>query len=216
MLHVVNIPDPEERLRLAQKLAFSVLHLHGAGWLPTSLSTDNICFLHPEIKDRTDIPDLSSYLPGYYESPTNTPVTGDVSSAKLILYIPKLESARSRSRRLFDMTGLGTILLAIGIWKQSSVILEEFEKALPPTKPCNGSYPPPPKWKDASVQKSWLEGLQVLCDVEEELGTIYRDIVVTCLSGDFGVRGIDLRNEKLEEAFSKLVAEGLDSILSSS
>lgn len=131
-----------------------------------------------------------------------------------MLHIPQLDSARSRSRRLFDMVGFGIILLAIGIWKQPSTILAEFKKALPQEIYGPGTYMPTRRWVSAPVQKYWLEGLKVLCDVENELGDRYRDIVVTCLLGDFGERGYDPKNERLVEAFSTLVAEPLDSILS--
>lgn len=112
------------------------------------------------------------------------------------------------------MVGLGTVLLAIGIWKQPSAILEEFKKALPPTKHCHGIQFDT-RWADVPAQKYWFEELKVICDVEKELGDKYRDIVVTCLLGDFGGGGFDPKNERLAEAFSKLVAERLDSILSS-
>lgn len=131
-----------------------------------------------------------------------------------MLHIPQLHSARSRSRRLFDMVGFGIILLAIGIWKQPSTILAEFKKALPQKIYSPGTPTPAQRWMSAAVQKYWLEKLKVLCDVENELGDRYRDVVVTCLLGDFYERGYDPKNERLVEAFSTLVAEPLDSILS--
>jgi len=117
-------PTLHQRVKIAQKLARSLMYLHAVNWLHKGLRSTNILFAAPG----TDPSNL--YISGLeYARPdevglTNTAPVEDLSWGEYSH--PGYLGTQNRQkgyRKTYDIYSLGIILLEIGHWKPAEVIL---------------------------------------------------------------------------------------------
>ena len=117
-------PSLNERLRIAQALAETVLQLHTSGWLHKGIRPDNILFMGAQIAK-------GPYLAGYdYARPSNAVTETVPSQPDNDLYRHPLAQgpARSGFRMSFDLFAIGCVLLEIALWTNLKDILHSLQQ----------------------------------------------------------------------------------------
>ncbi len=118
-------PFLEDRYRLAQTLAVSLLEFHTVDWLHKSLSAHNVIFFNNEPKvgqkNLNSIKALEApYIIGFSRSRPNEPAaytTGpEISSESRIYQHPQYAERKHSYLPEFDYYSLGLIMLEIGLW----------------------------------------------------------------------------------------------------
>lgn len=122
-------PSLNERLKIAQALAETVLQLHTSGWLHKGIRPDNILFVDAEGQGWEAQTAKGPYLAGYeYARPSNA-VTETVPSQPdndLYRHPSAQGPARSGFRMSFDLFATGCVLLEIALWANLKDILESL------------------------------------------------------------------------------------------
>ena len=129
-------PSLNERLKIAQALAETVLQLHTSGWLHKGIRPDNILFVDADGQGWEAQNAKGPYLAGYeYARPSNA-VTETVPSQPdndLYRHPSAQGPARSGFRMSFDLFAVGCVLLEIALWAK----LEDILQSLPPQSADN-------------------------------------------------------------------------------
>ena len=165
-------PSLGSRFRLAQKLATAVLEFHKVAWLHKSISSLNIAFVYP--KDSSWRHSIGApYLLGFSNSRPDEeePFSNWLNEHNRALIESQhpeylKHKGKVRYRPEFDYFSLGMVLLEIGHWKPLDKIITI----------THGS----PEDLLNHLRQEKVPGLGFA------MGTIYRDVVDTCLKGDFG------------------------------
>lgn len=162
-----STPSLDERFRLAEYLAKSLLLFHSSGWVHKSIRSSNIVFFHCAVNNRPLYG--NPYIVGFdYARPDNPNAQSIERSAgnnteNEIYRHPDLQKANPRRfTAADDIFGLGLVLLEIGLWKRlrnvgSGKGTEFLDKCITETDKLN------PK-----------------------VGTTYANVVKLCLSGSLG------------------------------
>ena len=160
------------RFRLAQNLAKTVLEFHKVAWLHKSVSSLNIAFVYPKGSSWGKCVDRP-YLLGFSNSRPEgeDPYSSwlyETNRALMDSQHPEYlkHKGKLRYRPEFDYFSLGMVLLEIGHWKPLNKIIAKI----------SGS---PGEVLDHLRQKQVPE-------LGFTMGTIYRDVVDACLSGELG------------------------------
>jgi serine/threonine protein kinase len=180
-----------QRFHLARRLALSLLEFHKSGWLQKELSSFNIAFVYPKGTSwRNGINE--PYFLGFSNSRPNQPsaytefMDRNNEVEKKDFQHPEYLKGRGmiRYRDEFDYYSLGLVLFEIGLWKSLNTITKS-----------DGS----PEDMLARLKSQHIERLG------ENMGAIYRDVVLACLNGGFGESG-----EACMGNFARLVIKPLE------
>ena len=187
--------DPIHQLLLAKKLTQAVLQFHSTAWLRDIWNLSDVASFGPNAQLSNDtltnlhlISDIGQ-LPMH--SRADTPVNEKPSPASAIT---AEEADIVHGIRNLTIFSLGRALLQIGCWTS----LESLKQA---------------RWQhldDPHLIKT--ARLAARSRMSKELGPRYRDIVLRCLSNNFGF-GDDLKNAELQTAVKRQVMLELENII---
>jgi hypothetical protein len=196
------IPALGERFDLAKTLASALALFHASKWLHKGLKSDNILFFrlnNQPTKSPTAI--TSPYIAGFDvarpDGPTDQsgPLSRTLDSDDNLYRHPDVRGPlkKRRYRKDHDIYSLGVLLYEIGFW--SSV-----EKRIKPIVP--------PKSAPGEFREKLIESCG---ELEWTMGKKYKEVVVRCLEGDFGITSEGDKNDdggKLLRVFwSKVIRE---------
>jgi len=195
----------QNRIELAKALATTLLHLHSVQWVHKSLNPDNVLIFGLKNPDGTiEFNWNRPYLVGFDASRSNRAVTDNKSpnlrwENRVYLHPERQKEEHARFRKLFDIYSLGVMLLELGM-------LDCFKHSRYRTNSR--------EWTDlaaAEVKRKFVKNAKRM---EEVLGPLYAEIVLTCLLGQFDVSedNEDADETLLLEAFRSEVCEKLDQI----
>ena len=126
-------PSLNERLKIAQALAETILQLHTSGWLHKAIRPDNILFVGADDHGCESQMAKGPYLAGYeYARPSNA-VTETVPSQPdndLYRHPSAQGPARSGFRMSFDLFAIGCVLLEIALWANLKDILQNLPQQI--------------------------------------------------------------------------------------
>ena len=193
-----NMPDLENRYRLALNIASSLKRLHATGLIHGSVNSNNVVFF-VDSSENTDNekpwkgPILrKSYLTGYRQSAAKAPSLEQETSFDDIYLHPNIDNGgTTRYIPAYDYYSLGLILLEIGLWMP----IGKFWK---------------PKYTRADfrhrLQNIYLKKLSAKC------GRQYMRAVLYCMdAADDALEGADSTgNQVLEETFMSTVIKPLE------
>ncbi|KAH7321918.1 prion-inhibition and propagation-domain-containing protein [Rhexocercosporidium sp. MPI-PUGE-AT-0058] len=120
-------PCLDDRLKMAIALVETILQLHTSGWMHKGVYSGNVLFF----QDGADL-DLSElYLEGYEYARADNPSDMTESpmpqqEANLSRHPDLLKANRASFRKVFDLYGLGCVLMEIGLWESLTTILVHF------------------------------------------------------------------------------------------
>ena len=132
-------PSLNERLKIAQTLAETVLQLHTSGWLHKAIRPDNILFVGADGHGWEAQTAKGPYLAGYeYARPSNAVTETVPSEPDNDLYRHPLAQgpARSGFRMSFDLFAIGCVVLEIALWANLKEILQSLAQHI--TGSCIG------------------------------------------------------------------------------
>jgi len=187
----------ENRLKLAKALSWAVLELHLVDFVHESIHPDNILVFGESHGNAINFAWSDPYLVGFHCSREvdgastklrNTPTHW---TARLYTHPDRQLSAFKRFERVYDIYSLGVVLLELGLMTS---FMERESLAMF----CSGGWDPP-KYKNHFIGEARR--------LERILGTMYMDVVLTCLCGVFPDDGYLLMTQ-----FRTKVCEKLDQI----
>ena len=202
-------PTLEERLTMAYNIAKAVAQWHRVDWVHQSISSHNVIFLKPisgHLSDRWDF--SAPLLHGFdFARPNAKPSIGRyVENIALDIYRhpDRQGDARDGHKKEHDLYSLGVVLLEVGLWQSSRVLVEYLTQKRQNTPVKEGEMIKVER-KDVGV---WMADA-VKNSLAYHVGSDYRDAVRTCLTSDFGVIQDDERKSKLLDAMDKMVLQKL-------
>ena len=179
------LPSLNDRITLALVLARALLNLHACGWLHKSVYPQHVVFFPREGDDvfRGD----KSYPPGFITRPylkgyaysrmseNTVPANSDPYHSESMkadtetgFYRHPSTFGAGASRKVFkktyDLYSFGILLLEIGLWRS-----------------CKPDKELSPNMVRQMLSKTYLQG-----QLAYRTGTLYEEVVRTCLMGDFG------------------------------
>lgn len=167
-----ELPLLGDRFQLAHGLAATLFQYHSIGWLHKSISSKMVMFFHHEHTAwSTRMRDwyLRGFLHGRLvdesaitEGLTSDPETWDYQHPD---YLQALKQGTWRYLSTFDYYSLGIVLLEIGLWQP----LQDMT----------------PKWKGTPEQTREKLLRSAVPKLGIRAGAIYRDVVISCLTGRF-------------------------------
>ncbi|KAF8251001.1 kinase-like protein [Wilcoxina mikolae CBS 423.85] len=183
-----------DRFELARKVAYCLLEVHKVGWLHKNISAYNIAFFRPVPQDSPCLAFTTSpYLIGFNHSRPNDPriLTEGVGSDRKKLKYQHPEYLRKGHgfHPVYDYYSIGLVLLEIGVWRSLDAMLSSDKM--------------PPKLR--SHEKVEYLRKEFVPLLGQRMGTLYRDAVDACLTGDFPERG----NKEIHSAFETKVVNPL-------
>lgn len=194
-----NEIDLGNKFLIAQVLVQSLHELHVANWLHKAICSENVLFIRQSGASgpRGQISASSVYLAGYeFSRPGRlrdpTQPAGDV--VRSVYAHPAYRGGDIKYRRLFDIYGLGVVLLEIGLWQNAATSVRSGLTA-------------------NNIQELLIESCEE--ELGPAMGRVYRNAVHCCLTGDFAVEGLNSVKEDepnwLEMTADEIVAmEQLD------
>ncbi|KAH8777026.1 hypothetical protein F5882DRAFT_503016 [Hyaloscypha sp. PMI_1271] len=188
-----------DKFMLALALAKCISQLHMVKWVHESFRSENVLFFpNPSIeKGKPAIEYTEPWVLGFEFSRPDIFVSTGVSD-----YCPSRDLYRHPERqgepdkaftKKHDIYALGVVLLEIGLWEPALT----FERN-------NFAYVRDPY----AVQKQLMKYAERR--LESRVGKKYRDVVLSCLSGDFDVANDTKEDLKLQQAFRKQVVNVLE------
>jgi len=161
-----NMPVLGDRFRLAYSLANAISEFHSMGWLHKNINSDNILFFSGQ---SSAVEVSSPFIVGFDHSRHIGSKTSPATITNVYerychpSYLSQKNFA-SGYRRKYDVYSLGLVLFEIGVWEQ----LENFDDARQPRD-----------YLQRVIMSDYLQQLAV------SMGSTYRDVVATCLSGSY-------------------------------
>ncbi|KAK5445378.1 hypothetical protein LTS15_010159 [Exophiala xenobiotica] len=203
------MPSLGERFQLAAALSSCIAQLHMVSWLHESLRSENILFfpdVDPMALSANDtIIDFSSpWIFGFEFSRLDVAIT-----AAHVDFLPERDIYRHPQRqgypevtfqRIHDIYSLGVILLEIGLWEPAIKLQKNSFLGANP-----GNF--------ELIQQQLLK--HATHRLEKRVGKRYKDVVIRCLKGDFGVTNDNREDLKLQQAFRAQVVDVLERAASS-
>ncbi|KAH8692515.1 hypothetical protein GQ44DRAFT_719799 [Phaeosphaeriaceae sp. PMI808] len=190
-----TLPSLPQRVRVAQKIAITLLELHNAEWLHKDLNSRNVLFFY---SNPTALDLNTPWVSGFeYARPDDiSAISFSVRASSMNMYRhPSLlgpftpGQKRPRFQRIHDIYSFGVLLLEIGLWRQ----VGDFRKAN--VKPAD-----------------FTGALKQLANRElsHRMGDIYRDVVLRCMDGEClyasdGQNGVHLAKDDQEGRNASLV-----------
>ncbi|KAK5095861.1 hypothetical protein LTR70_003180 [Exophiala xenobiotica] len=196
-------PNPElgDKFRLAAGLATCVAQLHMVGWLHESLRSENILFF-PVCGTSATVKDIDLAAPSVLGFAFSRLDVGkstflvDFDPSRDIYRHPQRQGAPEVSfTRKHDIYALGIVLLEIGLWKPAVSLQKD-------------------NFRDAKLNDRYEVSKQLLHHAEHRLerrvGRKYKEVVIRCLKGEFGVVDDNREDLKLQQAFRSQVVDVLE------
>jgi hypothetical protein len=206
----LQIPNLEDRYHLARALATSLHQLHCAGWIHRKFSSYNILFFFDKANGKVNV--KRPYLCGWqYARPDGTDATMDklvsegttLAKGDLDMYVHPARLHRNeftgvpRFRKSYDIYSLGVVLMEIAFWEPiiAFTSLDDRKKIESFLVRVN------------DYGTEWTAAMHAAAEEElgPEMGTPYRDAVLSCLNDlrrwdrdDAGIEVSDLKNMDLE------------------
>ncbi|KAL3444375.1 hypothetical protein BJX65DRAFT_319991 [Aspergillus insuetus] len=200
-------PELGDRFRLALGLSKCIAQLHMVQWLHESFRSDNVLlFPHwtgEEPNHRLDVNHSQPWVFGFEYSrpePFFSAGPSDFEPSRDIYRHPDRQGQPTKMfQKLHDIYALGVVLLEIGIWEPAL----KFEKDM-----------------FARVRNPMAVQAQLVKharkQLEAKVGRRYMEVVLRCLTGDFGVGGDDTKEDlRLQQAFRYQVIDVLEMAASS-
>ncbi|KAF8534848.1 hypothetical protein BDD12DRAFT_385735 [Trichophaea hybrida] len=162
-----NMPVLGDRFRLAYSLANAISEFHSMGWLHKNINSDNILFFSGQSSSAVAV--SSPFIVGFdhsrhIESKTRPATITNVYERYCHPSYLSQKNFASGYRRKYDVYSLGLVLFEIGVWEP----LESFDDVQ--------------QSRDYLCRAIMSDHLQQLA---VNMGSTYRDVVVTCISGSY-------------------------------
>lgn len=173
----INKVDLGQRFALAQALCYALLQWHASGWLHKNINTENIVFPKNSWGEPLlAAPKLLGFGSSRPDKVTEESITefqndGPVEWFRHPAY---QQPEREKFHRSYDYYSLGVVLLAIGWWVPVETLSIRFVEKQPAAA------------KDPTLWAQFLVA-RVETSMGASCGNIYRDVVLRCLRGDFGL-----------------------------
>ena len=165
----------DDKFRIAASLASSIFELHSAGWLHKNIESSNILLFLD--KDGSSNTIRGSYLVGMrYSRPDGTiwisdaqlfDSQGDAEDPAFDYVHPRYKQGITRFEKAFDFYSIGIVLLEIGFWQPISSLRAQHPREQPRA------------FSELLIEKYAPK-------LGSKMGSLYRDVVIACLKGDFG------------------------------
>ncbi|KAK4199631.1 hypothetical protein QBC40DRAFT_340368 [Triangularia verruculosa] len=204
LLSSKDLPSPSlsDRLQLALSLARCISQLQLVKWVHESFRSENIMFFpRHSIQDETHSPEdriaLSQPWVFGFEFSRPDPFFSDgrpdmCLSRDIYRHPERQQNPTHQFSKIHDIYALGVVLLEIGLW-QPALSLEKsgFSRVKDPR----------------AIQKYLVK--QAERRLASRAGERYKDVVLKCLQGDFGVTHDTRDDTKLQQAFRSQVVDVL-------
>ncbi|KAJ6128463.1 hypothetical protein N7471_009680 [Penicillium samsonianum] len=195
-------PELGDKFHLALGLSKCIAQMHMVQWLHESFRSDNILLLPHSIEDEQ----LGTHVAVNYPEPW---VLGfefsrpepffsmgraDFEPARDIYRHPDRQGQPTEMfKKIHDIYALGVVLLEIGLW-EPAVELEKnmFSRARNPH----------------AVQAQLIKHAQRR--LESHVGRMYKEVLLKCLTGDFGIEDDTKEDLKLQQAFRYQVVDVIE------
>jgi hypothetical protein len=197
----------QHRLNLSKALATTLYHLHTVQWVHKCVNPDNILIFGSEAEDGIMAFDWENpYLVGFDSSRASLSETDGVPPDERWenrAYIaPEYQSTSHKThqhfQKIFDLYSLGVILLEIGLGHCFKASKFRSNK----------------EWSGLTSGALKQKFIRLAKELKGDLGPLYSEVVVTCLSGRFDIKEEeeDQHETLLLAAFRSEVCEKLDEI----
>ena len=178
----------DDKFRIASSLASSIYELHSAGWLHKNVKSSNVLLLANRHDDSEAIG--GPYLIGLRHSRPDGKIwisdtkLSDISyesGANDVFGHPEVHpsylpgSAHTRFVKAFDVYGLGIVLLEIGLWRSIAAFHARH-------------------LNENRTGFSNLLRERYVPRLSQSMGTLYRDVVIACITSDIQEHKDDLTN----------------------
>lgn len=198
-----NQPELGAKYRLALGLARCIAQLHMVGWFHESFRSENV-LLFPQADlsaegNTVAVEFAEAWVFGFEFSRQDTARTvaePDFNPDRDIYRHPERQGELELAfTRLHDIYALGVVLLEIGLWDPALKLQKkEFANATAENA--------------SAVRRQLVKHAKVR--LESKVGRKYRDLVIKCLTGDFGVTDDNKEDLKLQQAFRSQVVDVLE------
>ena len=193
-------PTLEVRIRLGYALSQAVYQFHSVGWLHRNLNPTNILFCPAKEADRKEWAQTPIML-GFASSRQNEADAATLGpDNRLNYHHPDYLQNKSRYRQEYDYYSMGMMLLEIGHWAPLVKLTESK------------------RFRGLGPEQFTKEILNTrLAQVELTMGSRYKRVVMSCLSGHFAARGRTGREDDdlvLRRMFKAEVVDALDELFS--
>lgn len=199
LLANTKAPELSCKYRIATSLARCISQLHMVQWLHESFRSENIIFLSfPDSSMHHDWSSMEPWVLGFEFSRQETDFSDglpDYVPARDIYRHPQRQGRpEKRFNKMHDIYSLGVVLLEIGLWEPAlSLEKNNFATA------SSGN----------AIRAQLVKHAERRLD--SKVSKRYRDIVVKCLNGDFGVTTTDTKEDlNLQQAFRSQVVDALE------
>ncbi|KAK2763148.1 hypothetical protein FQN54_009784 [Arachnomyces sp. PD_36] len=196
-------PELGDKFRLALELSKCIAQMHMVQWLHKSFRSDNILLLPHSVTDenssktRLEVNYPEPWVLGFEFSrpdPFFSNGQADFEPTRDIYRHPDRQGEPTEMfKKVHDIYALGVVLLEIGLWEPAI----KLEKGL-------FSHVSDPRAVQAQLTKHAQKRLQA------RVGRKYKEVVLKCLSGDFGVEDDSKEDLKLQQAFRHQVVDVIE------
>ncbi|MCJ1292060.1 hypothetical protein MMC34_003610 [Xylographa carneopallida] len=203
------LPPLNERFRMAESIARSVIRLHDCGWVHAALRSSNVLFFHRhEVSQSAPSQSLilnHPYITGFTYSRPSDPAESTleyshlynssdhdlylhptIQRSNMARYGPSSQMEHVRYQQRHDLFSLGIILLEIGLWEQ---IIQLWKKKYTP---------------EAFLQKLLNVYVPAL---GHKVGIVYRDVVSELLAGDGSSSAAEQISQITDSANTRAIGE---------